>query len=84
MRKTFLLLLLCLTVFSLSALAEEWSKTYQVGDKPSLRVETNDASVEVTRGVDRPEGPVREHLHGRGGYAWVRPQKPRGAIIAAV
>ena len=53
MRKTFLLLLLCLTVFSLSALAEEWNKTYQVGDKPSLRVETNDASVEVTRGVSR-------------------------------
>ncbi len=51
MRKTFLVVVLCLTVLSLSALAEEWNKSYQVGDKPSLRVETNDASVEVTRGV---------------------------------
>ena len=53
MRKPFLVLLLCLSVFALSAFAEEWNKTYQVGDKPSLRVETNDASVEVTRGTSR-------------------------------
>ena len=52
MRKP-LLLLLSLSVFSLSALAEEWTKSYQVGDKPSLRVETNDASVEISRGVSR-------------------------------
>ena len=52
MRKP-LLLLLCLSVFSLSAFAEEWTKSYQVGDKPSLRVETNDASVEISRGVSR-------------------------------
>ena len=53
MRKPSLLLLLCLLVFSLSAFAEEWTKSYQVGDKPSLRVDTNDASVEITRGVTR-------------------------------
>ena len=53
MRKTFLLFLLCLSVFTAAALAEEWNKTYQVGDKPSLRVETNDASVEISRGVSR-------------------------------
>ncbi len=52
-RKTFLLLLLCLSVFSVAAHAEEWNKSYQVGDKPSLRVDTNDASVEISRGVSR-------------------------------
>ena len=53
MRKTFLILLLCLSVLGVSAFAEEWTKTYQVGDKPSLRVDTNDASVEITRGASR-------------------------------
>ena len=53
MRKSFLLILLCVSIFSLSAFAEEWTKSYQVGDKPSLRVETNDAAVEITRGVGR-------------------------------
>jgi Putative adhesin len=52
-RKPSLFLFLCLSVFSLSAFAEEWSKSYQVGDKPSLRVDTNDASVEISRGVSR-------------------------------
>ena len=51
MRKTFLIILLCLSVLAVSAFAEEWTKTYQVGDKPSLRVDTNDASVEITRGA---------------------------------
>jgi len=53
MRKTILTLLVLISVLGLSAFAEEWNKTYQVGDKPSLRVDTNDASVEVTRGVSR-------------------------------
>ena len=53
MRKSFLLLLFCLSLFSLSALADDWTKSYQVGDKPSLRVDTNDASVEISRGVSR-------------------------------
>ena len=53
MRKTFLIVLLCLTVLGVSAFAEEWTKTYQVGDKPTLRVDTNDASVEITRGTSR-------------------------------
>ena len=52
-RKSFLLFLVCFSVFSMSALAEEWNKSYQVGDKPSLRVDTNDASVEISRGVSR-------------------------------
>ena len=53
MRKTFLIVLLCLSVLGVSAFAEEWSKTYQVGDKPTLHVDTNDASVEITRGASR-------------------------------
>ena len=53
MRKPCLLFLLSLSLFSLSALAEEWTKSYQVGDKPNLHVDTNDASVEITRGVSR-------------------------------
>jgi len=51
-RKTFLIVLLCLTVLGV-AFAEEWTKTYQVGEKPTLRVDTNDASVEITRGNSR-------------------------------
>lgn len=35
------------------ALADEWTHTYQVGDKPSLRVDTNDAAIEVSRGSSR-------------------------------
>jgi len=51
--KSILILLSCLSIFSLSAFAEEWTKSYQVGDKPSLRVDTNDASMEITRSVSR-------------------------------
>jgi hypothetical protein len=46
-----LILLLCLATLSLSAYADDWTKSYQVGTNPSLHVETNDASIEVSRGV---------------------------------
>jgi hypothetical protein len=46
-----LILLLCLSAFSLSAHADEWNKTFQVGNNPNLHVDTNDASIEITRGV---------------------------------
>ena len=46
-----LILLLCILTFGASAFAEEWTKTYQVGNNPSLHVDTNDASIEVTHGV---------------------------------
>lgn len=45
------ILLLCLATFSLSAYADEWNKTYQVGTSPALHVDTNDASIEVSHGV---------------------------------
>jgi len=50
-RNRFLILPIVLGVLSLSAFADEWTKTYQVGNNPSLHVDTNDASVEITRGV---------------------------------
>jgi hypothetical protein len=49
MRKIILAVLLSLPLLAGSAFADEWNRTYQVGDKPSLRVDTNDASVEVSR-----------------------------------
>ncbi len=51
--RLFLLTALCFGALGLSAFAEEWNKTYQVGDKPALHVETNDASIEITGGVSR-------------------------------
>lgn len=50
MRNRILILPLCLLALSLSAFADEWSKSYQVGNTPSLHVDTNDASIEVTQG----------------------------------
>ena len=50
MPKIVLLLVSCLSLLAASAFADDWSKTYTVGEKPSLRVDTNDAAVEVTRG----------------------------------
>ena len=50
MRKLILVLSFCLPLLALSAFAQDWSKTYTVGAKPSLRVDTNDAAIEVTRG----------------------------------
>ena len=41
----------CLPLLALTAFAQDWSKTYTVGAKPSLRVDTNDAAIEVTRGT---------------------------------
>ncbi|HZD31034.1 MAG TPA: DUF4097 family beta strand repeat-containing protein [Candidatus Angelobacter sp.] len=50
MRKLILVLSLSLPLLALSALAEEWSKNYTVGAKPSLHVDTNDSAIEVSRG----------------------------------
>lgn len=50
MRRMMLAVLLSLPLLAGYALGDEWNRTYQVGDKPNLRVDTNDASVEVSRG----------------------------------
>jgi DUF4097 and DUF4098 domain-containing protein YvlB len=49
-RRPFFFLFVLVTLLAGCALADEWTKTYQVGDKPALRVETNDAAIEVSRG----------------------------------
>ena len=51
MRKLILVLSFSLSLLALPAVAQDWSKTYTVGAKPSLRVDTNDAAIEVTRGA---------------------------------
>ena len=51
MSKISLILLLCVSCLGLSAFAEEWTKSYQVSNTPTLHVDTNDASIEVTHGV---------------------------------
>ena len=51
MRKTILFLTFSLLLLSLPALADEWNKSYSVGAKPSLRVDTNDAAIEISGGV---------------------------------
>lgn len=50
-RKLILVLSFSLSLLALPALAEEWSKSYTVGAKPSLRVDTNDAAIEISRGT---------------------------------
>lgn len=49
-RKLILVLVFFLPIVTLPAFAEEWSKSYTVSAKPSLRVDTNDAAVEISRG----------------------------------
>ncbi len=51
MSKISLILLLCISCLGVSASAEEWTKSYQVSNTPSLHVDTNDAAIEVTHGV---------------------------------
>ncbi len=53
MRRIIFAVLLSLPLLAGYAMADEWTHTYQVGDKPSLRVDTNDAGVEVSRGQSR-------------------------------
>lgn len=50
-RKLILVLSFSLPLLALTALAQDWSKSYTVSGKPSLRVDTNDAAIEITRGT---------------------------------
>jgi DUF4097 and DUF4098 domain-containing protein YvlB len=50
-RKLILAISLSLCLLPAATFAEEWSKTYSVGAKPSIRVDTNDATIDITRGV---------------------------------
>lgn len=53
LRRTLRIAVALLPLVAGYALADEWNHTYQVGDKPNLRVETNDAAIEVSRGASR-------------------------------
>lgn len=50
MRRIVLAVLITVLTLAGCALADDWTHSYQVGEKPSLRVDTNDAAVEVSRG----------------------------------
>ena len=50
-RKLILVLSFALPLLALPAFAQDWSKSYTVGAKPSLRIDTNDAAIEITRGT---------------------------------
>jgi len=58
MRSRLLLLTLLLACLTISSAAADWQKTFSVSGKPTVRVETNDASVRVT-GSDSHEVQVR-------------------------
>jgi hypothetical protein len=53
MRRIVLAVLLSLQLLAGYALADDWTRTYQVGDKPSLHVDTNDAAIEISRAQSR-------------------------------
>lgn len=46
-RRLTSVLLLCVVCFSLSAVADEWRRTYSMTAKPDIRVETNDGEIQV-------------------------------------
>ena len=54
MHRTFWLALSVAAALSTVALADDWSKTFQISGRPELRVNTNDGSVTV-RTWDRKE-----------------------------
>src|ERR1700680_974303 len=47
MTRTFLLAMFTVIAISGAALADDWSKTFQISGKPELRVNANDGSVTV-------------------------------------
>lgn len=48
MKRISLAVLLLVVMASLPAIADEWSKTYNLTGKPDLRIETSDANIRVT------------------------------------
>jgi hypothetical protein len=53
MRRIILAVLLSLPLLAGYAFADDWTRAYQVGDKPNLHVDTNDAAIEISRGQSR-------------------------------
>lgn len=63
MRKLCLPLLLVFLAFTASALADDWSKTYDLTGKPELRVEAGDASIHI-ESWDQMKIEARVTTHG--------------------
>jgi hypothetical protein len=90
-RKSILLFVVLLCSF---AYADEWKREYKVGAKPELRVDTNDARIEVRRGGPTIQvrvetdgykiGPGDVHIYDRqdGDVVSLEVRTPRGPFIS--
>src|SRR5512146_2179111 len=88
------LILLCVVLLCSIAYADEWKHEYKVGAKPELRVETNDARIEVRRGGQTIQvrvetegykiGPGDVHIydHQDGDAVTVNVRTPNGPFIS--
>ncbi len=90
-RKSILLFVVLLCSF---AYADEWKREYKVGAKPELRVDTNDARIEVRRGGPSIQvrvetdgykiGPGDVHIYDRqdGDVVDIQVRAPRGPFVS--
>lgn len=87
-------ILLCVVLLCTIAYADEWKREYKVGAKPELRVDTNDARIEVRRGGPTIQvrvetdgykiGPGDVHISDRqdGDVVTLEVRAPRGPFIS--
>lgn len=87
-------ILLCVILLCGIAYADEWKHEYKVGAKPELRVDTNDARIEVRRGGPTIQarvetdgykiGPGEVHVYDRqdGDVVTLEVRAPRGPFIS--
>ena len=87
-------ILLCVVLLCSFAYADEWQHEYKVGAKPELRIDTNDARIEVRRGGPAIEvrvetvgykiGPGSVHIYDRqdGDVVDIQVRAPRGPFIS--
>ncbi len=87
-------ILLCVVLLCSIAYADEWKHEYKVGAKPELRVDTNDARIEVRRGGPSIQvrvetdgykiGPGEVHIIDRqdGDVVTLEVRAPRGPFIS--
>ena len=87
-------ILLCVVLLCSIAYADEWKHEYKVGAKPELRVNTNDAQIEVRRGGPTIQvrvetdgykiGPGEVHIYDRqdGDVVTLDVRAPRGPFIS--
>ncbi len=87
-------ILLCVIFLCGIAYADEWKHEYKVGAKPEVRVDTNDARIEVRRGGPSIQvrvetdgykiGPGEVHIYDRqdGDVVTLEVRSPRGPFIS--